>query len=467
MATFPSQQLASGFHADQVETEFGELYDLHSERVFRFCLRRLENREDAADAVQDTFAKAWLALRDGCQVREPLAWLLTVAANVCASRYRASRARPAQAPLTDNAASVAPLTSSELSGLPEALRALPDEQRHVFVLRELRGCSYDEIGDAIGASQASVAGLLHRARRSLAASLSGAGKKVMVALPFPSVLRSAFEGSGAIVTATAAATAAGTLALVGPPLPDLPDLGFGGHNRTPAATAASTTGAVSWAQPLAVAWSFQPPVHHRAPSPVPPASFTRSGTPSGAAAPSAETVSAAGPTPAPTDATPPTPVAGADGPVEATPAAAPTDPPGQVGGEAPAAAVPPPAGSPSDPVAGNDHGNGVAGAKSRGNGPAIVPGSQGNGQAGAKSQGNGPPADPGSQGVGHGGQDASPAAPVDPPPNAGPQANGHANDGPNGNANGQDNGNGQAQSGQSDAVDHGAGNGGGGNPHDG
>ena len=451
MATFPSQQFAPGQRADhQVETEFGELYDVHCERVFRFCLRRLGDREDAADAVQDTYAKAWLALRDGCHVRDPLAWLLTIAANVCASRYRASRARPTQAPLTDDAAAVTPLTSSELSGLPEALRALPDEQRHAFVLRELRGCSYDEIGDAIGASHASVAGLLHRARRSLAASLSGASKKVLVALPFPSVLRSAFEGSGAIVAATAAVTAAGTLALIGPPLPHF---GLGGHHETPA-TAGTSAQRAAASTPLTVSWSFRPPAmsvarratHRPTPSPIAPS--TRSMTPSVAAAASADSGSATEPRSAPGDGlqTPP-----AIGPEEqaGAPAIVPSGSSEQGVGTAQTAPTVP-AGSPAAPRAnGKGHGKGVAGAKSQGNGPPADPGAQGTGPgdavAGAKSQGNGPPADPGAQG------------------------NGQVNDAGNANANGLDGvtGSGQAPGqvpgAQSEPGGHGDGNAGGGN----
>ena len=144
--------------ADAAEAEASVLYELHGARVHAFCLGRLGDREEAADAVQDTFAKAWIALRDGCEVRQPLAWLLTIAGNVCASRYRARRARPIETPLRDDAEGPAfDQRPPELVGLPTALRALPEEQRRAFVLRELRGCSYEEIGLDLGVSYSSVA----------------------------------------------------------------------------------------------------------------------------------------------------------------------------------------------------------------------------------------------------------------------------------------------------------------------
>ena len=216
--------------AHAAEVEASAFYEQHRQRVYRFCLSRLGDREDAHDAVQDTYSKAWLALRDGCVVREPLPWLLTIARNVCASRYRARSARPVETPLFEETlAAVTPLRRDEIADLPAALRALPEEQRRAFVLRELRGCSYEEICDTMGTSQASVAALLHRARRSVAAALAGTGRRALVVVPFPAVLRSAFEGSGAVVAATAAT---GTLLVAGPHLPLL----HHGHRAPPAPT---------------------------------------------------------------------------------------------------------------------------------------------------------------------------------------------------------------------------------------
>ena len=146
MSSVQAYRAGTGAQADPADIEASELFELHRARVYRFCFGRLGDREEAADAVQDTYAKAWLALRNGCEIRQPLPWLLTIAANVCASRYRAKRARPFETPLTEAAeATVTSLPSAELTGLPAALRALPDGQRRAFVLRELRGCSYEEI----------------------------------------------------------------------------------------------------------------------------------------------------------------------------------------------------------------------------------------------------------------------------------------------------------------------------------
>src|SRR5262245_56506808 len=79
--------------------DVGVLYLRHRARIHALCLHRLGDREDAADAVQETFMKTWIALRAGHRIDRPLPWLLTVARNVCIDRQRALGTRPNLTPL--------------------------------------------------------------------------------------------------------------------------------------------------------------------------------------------------------------------------------------------------------------------------------------------------------------------------------------------------------------------------------
>jgi RNA polymerase sigma-70 factor (ECF subfamily) len=54
-----------------------------------------------------------------------------------------------------------------------AVNELPEEQREVFVLRELHGLSYAEIGDVTGSSASTVTTRLHHARQKLRQKLRG------------------------------------------------------------------------------------------------------------------------------------------------------------------------------------------------------------------------------------------------------------------------------------------------------
>ena len=73
-----------------VEAELGSLFARHSNRILGYCLRRLPTREEAEDAVQQTFMNAYRGLRRGTQPRSETAWLYKNAENVCRERRRAA-----------------------------------------------------------------------------------------------------------------------------------------------------------------------------------------------------------------------------------------------------------------------------------------------------------------------------------------------------------------------------------------
>jgi len=180
-------------------------------------MRRLGDHDEAADAVQDTFLRAWLALRKGEQVRNPLPWLQTIADNVCVSRFRARGARVATTALTDGDGVYVPDAVGETAGLAAALRALPERQRQALLRREVQGYSYDEIGAELGVSRASVAALLHRARLAVADKLREARRGAAALFPIPALLRAPFEsGASGLAAAGTAAVAIAVTPLADP-----------------------------------------------------------------------------------------------------------------------------------------------------------------------------------------------------------------------------------------------------------
>jgi RNA polymerase sigma-70 factor (ECF subfamily) len=149
------------------------LYEHHHGRILAFCLRRLRNREEAEDAAQQTFLKAFGAMRGGFRPTVERAWLYRIAENVCADRGRAN-GRRVRHEATDGAAilEVTPARDSQaIDGLDEALAELTPAQRQALLLREWQGLSYREIASELELSQSAVETLLFRARRSLAKRL--------------------------------------------------------------------------------------------------------------------------------------------------------------------------------------------------------------------------------------------------------------------------------------------------------
>src|SRR5215213_11826454 len=75
------------------ERAFAELTQRHRRELHVHCYRMLASFDDAEDAVQETYLRAWRAW-DGFDGRHPRAWLYRIATNVCTDQIR-SRARRA------------------------------------------------------------------------------------------------------------------------------------------------------------------------------------------------------------------------------------------------------------------------------------------------------------------------------------------------------------------------------------
>ncbi|CAN5160920.1 hypothetical protein BH18ACT12_BH18ACT12_02540 [soil metagenome] len=200
----------------------GLLYERHHQRIFGFCLSQLGSREDAEDAVQTTFINAQRGLRRGVVPEFEVAWLFTIARNVCHNTRESASRRGRVEAVRDIEALQDVVALPERGGdvssaeLMQALGALPERQRHALLLRELQGLSYYEIAKELAVSVAAVETLTFRARRSVAEQLGRKQTRGLLAWML-ALVRWPFQ-SGAVplklaaVTTTIATTA--TLAVV-------------------------------------------------------------------------------------------------------------------------------------------------------------------------------------------------------------------------------------------------------------
>ena len=146
------------------------------ERYRRALMRyvsRLLPPERAEDVVQQTFVKAYEAMRRDAAELNLKPWLYRIAHNGALNALR-DRAL-GHAELDDRIDGVErPDQALERTlGLRElvvAVQALPERQRNAILLRELEGRSYEEIADALGVTDGAVRQLLNRARNSLRAA---------------------------------------------------------------------------------------------------------------------------------------------------------------------------------------------------------------------------------------------------------------------------------------------------------
>jgi RNA polymerase sigma-70 factor (ECF subfamily) len=160
----------------------GRLFDQYGERVYGYCVRLLGCEHDAADAVQDAFVN--LARRRSAAGDDPgaqRAYVFAAARNACFDLRRRRRETTSlelllevggEPPSPDATPEQQLLAAEGRENVRRALNAIPERQRTAWVLRELGEQSYEEIGARLEMNPNAVAQLLHRARRSLAATLS-------------------------------------------------------------------------------------------------------------------------------------------------------------------------------------------------------------------------------------------------------------------------------------------------------
>lgn len=148
---------------------FQEIVEGTSDLLVRLCARILGNAEDAEDAVQDAYLKAYRALLQGqFDQRSTLkTWLYRIATNAALDLLRSRKAPPP-------AESVLPAVSHEqaeqrlaLSELAGWLGGLPEEQRLALLLSAVEGLPSAEIGEILGCSEGAVEQRLVRARTML------------------------------------------------------------------------------------------------------------------------------------------------------------------------------------------------------------------------------------------------------------------------------------------------------------
>lgn len=163
------------------ESYVTDLYAQYHRPIYRYCRNRLRTPEEAEDAVQSTFLRAFTAVQGGVVPECEAAWLYRIAHNVCLSRHlSAARRARVERPhdldtLCDRLASPERERPEELGGLRDALADMPERLRRVILLREWQGLSYAEIAEVLETSVTAVETLIFRGRRHLAKALAGDG----------------------------------------------------------------------------------------------------------------------------------------------------------------------------------------------------------------------------------------------------------------------------------------------------
>ncbi len=178
-----ADRLEASFVALGNTREFGSWMASEQKRIFLLCRRMLQDVEEADSATQDTFLKAWQALKrpEAKEIEEPGKWVTRIAVNTCLDRLRSQRwqfwrKRPNpddELTILELAASGDPDAADQVFAkqislrLKRAVEKLSLRQRAAFTLRHYEDRSLAEIAEILDLDVGTVKVHLFRATEKL------------------------------------------------------------------------------------------------------------------------------------------------------------------------------------------------------------------------------------------------------------------------------------------------------------
>lgn len=163
----PSEEGQLVARAKEDPRAFGELYELHFQRMYRFVYSRVQDRAVAEDVTSEVFMKALRGIGRYQDTGRPFsAWLYQIAVNAVADRYRGQRPTEdidEQYHLSDGSSlEETAAHRDEVRRIWRLVEELPDQQRTALVLKFQEDMKIEDIAVAMGKSPGAVKLLVHR-----------------------------------------------------------------------------------------------------------------------------------------------------------------------------------------------------------------------------------------------------------------------------------------------------------------
>jgi RNA polymerase sigma-70 factor, ECF subfamily len=191
------EQLLETYRGGDVRA-FEKLLARYEKPIWSFLRRFVRDAEAAEDLLQEVFLRV---VRDAQEsgaawkgASKFSTWLYTIARNLCIDRARRAAVRGADSidgptdgepetttTLHERLAAPGPATDAVVAGrqaaerIDRAVAELPDDQREVFLMREVMEMPFAEIASVVGASEPTVKSRMRYALEKLRAALADLG----------------------------------------------------------------------------------------------------------------------------------------------------------------------------------------------------------------------------------------------------------------------------------------------------
>ena len=166
------------------QPDFEQVFLPHLDAAYNLARWLLRNDQDAEDAVQEAYLRAYKAFarfRGG----EGKAWLMTILRNVCYTMMKKLKTNEAAEPFNEEIHQTvgesemqeALQKKANAESLHAALEKLPEEFREMIVLHDLEGLAYKEIASVVDIPIGTVMSRLARARGRLRTEIISANAR--------------------------------------------------------------------------------------------------------------------------------------------------------------------------------------------------------------------------------------------------------------------------------------------------
>ncbi len=168
-------------------TAFAELVRRYQAPLFTFSLRYLRDRDRARDVTQETFLRLVRRAAEFKHESRFSTWIYTITRNLCIDELRRQKHR--RHPSLDDGGSAGLTIGDRLAdpdsdpereasatrlrdGIARAIELLPDEQREVFLLRQVGGVPFQEIARITSTAENTVKSRMRYAMQRLQKELA-------------------------------------------------------------------------------------------------------------------------------------------------------------------------------------------------------------------------------------------------------------------------------------------------------
>ena len=179
------------------QTAFSQIVEKYQKPVYNICFHMLKNGEEAEDAAQEVFLRAFSKLDTYDESRQFSTWLFAIASHYCMDRWKKRRFQlvswdDLKNMLSDREASQPEKVMMNIEASQEVhdmLQTLRPDYRMVVILKYWHGMSYEEIAQTMDTTVSTIKSKLFRARKMMAKAVE---KEQTQGLPGQMVMAGSF-----------------------------------------------------------------------------------------------------------------------------------------------------------------------------------------------------------------------------------------------------------------------------------